>query len=107
MNTQEKAMDQWKNHADAPVNRYHHLFRTMRGIRNEKSSGVEDIKNILLLLRNDSGRSNYFDLSLIYLACPSIIKRIIASHDDEVTIENHPDQGTIMTIMLMMHEIRA
>jgi len=52
MKMQEKAMDQWKNHADAPVNRYHHLFRTMRGIRNEKSSGVEDIKNILLFLRN-------------------------------------------------------
>ncbi|HAZ40085.1 MAG TPA: hypothetical protein DCY39_09480 [Exiguobacterium sp.] len=79
----------------------------MRGIRNEKSSGVEDIKNILLLLRNDSGRRNYFYLSLIYLACPSIFKRIIASPDDEVTIENHPDQGTSMTIMLMMHELQA
>ncbi|KQS45427.1 hypothetical protein ASG02_05125 [Exiguobacterium sp. Leaf196] len=79
----------------------------MRGVRNEKSSGVEDIKNILLLLRNDSGRRNYFDLSLIYLACPSILKRIIASPEDEVTIENHPDQGTSMTIMLMMHELQA
>ncbi|WP_214860118.1 hypothetical protein [Exiguobacterium sp. s161] len=46
-------------------------------------------------------------MSLIYLACPSIFKRIIASPDDEVTIENHPDQGTSMTIMLMMHELQA
>ncbi|WP_214770207.1 ATP-binding protein [Exiguobacterium sp. s39] len=36
----------------------------------------------------------------------SIVKRIIDLHDGELTIKNHPDQGAIVTVMLMAHETR-
>lgn len=36
----------------------------------------------------------------------SIVKRIIDLHDGELTIRNHPDQGAIVTVMLMAHETR-
>ncbi|WP_149427413.1 HAMP domain-containing sensor histidine kinase [Exiguobacterium acetylicum] len=36
----------------------------------------------------------------------SIVKRIIDLHDGELTIKNHPDQGAIVTVMLMARETR-
>lgn len=36
----------------------------------------------------------------------SIVKRIIDLHDGELTIENHPNQGAIVTVTLMVHEKR-
>lgn len=36
----------------------------------------------------------------------SIVKRIIDLHDGELTIENHPNQGAIVTVTLMVHDMR-